>query len=230
MSNYVLLFSKKGVLKYTSHLDLLRLFKRAFRRAGIDVAYSEGFNPHPKIGFAQPLSLGYEAENEIIEFTSDTEYDSANLIPALNSVMPEGILIKALGIIPDGKKSSAAANVESARYRVKYDIPYDAVDFDKVAADYMAQVQIITLKRQKKSKQMKETDIRPKIREFKALRGDDGMLEIDMLTDCGSQSNLSPELAIATFGDFAGFNFSRYEVEVSRTELNFPVDYQIEWM
>ena len=64
MYKYTIVFSKTGLVKYISHLDMLRLFKRAFRRAGIELAYSQGFNPHPKMGFAQPLSLGYEAEAE----------------------------------------------------------------------------------------------------------------------------------------------------------------------
>ena len=57
MGQYAIKFSKQGFICYTSHLDLLRLFKRAFKKAGIKLAYSQGFNPHPKMGFAQPLVL-----------------------------------------------------------------------------------------------------------------------------------------------------------------------------
>ena len=66
MSKYVLTFSKSGLIRFTSHLDMLRLFKRGFRRAGIELKYSQGFNPHPRMGFAQPLSLGYLAEAELL--------------------------------------------------------------------------------------------------------------------------------------------------------------------
>ena len=58
MSRYVIKFSKEGNIRYISHLDLLRLFKRSFKRVGIKLQYSQGFNPHPKMSFAQPLSLG----------------------------------------------------------------------------------------------------------------------------------------------------------------------------
>lgn len=64
---YVIKFSKGGYAKYTSHLDLLRFFKRAFRKTGVDLKYSQGFNPHPKLSFAQPLSLGYLGDNELVE-------------------------------------------------------------------------------------------------------------------------------------------------------------------
>ncbi len=54
---YIIEFSKTGTICYTSHLDIMKVFKRAFNRAGIRLAYSQGFNPHPKMGLAQPLSL-----------------------------------------------------------------------------------------------------------------------------------------------------------------------------
>ena len=60
-NKYVLKFSKDGYAKYTSHLDLLRFFKRAFRKSGIALSYSQGFNPHPKTVFSVPLSVVRQA-------------------------------------------------------------------------------------------------------------------------------------------------------------------------
>ncbi|MFR0902151.1 MAG: TIGR03936 family radical SAM-associated protein [Anaerovoracaceae bacterium] len=65
-NRYVLKFTKNGYAKYTSHLDMLRFFKRAFRKSGISLRYSQGFNPHPKMSFAQPLSLGYSSSFELL--------------------------------------------------------------------------------------------------------------------------------------------------------------------
>ena len=65
---YIIDFSKTGTICYTSHLDIMKVFKRSFKRAGISIAYSQGFNPHPKMGFAQPLSLGYWGLEEYVEF------------------------------------------------------------------------------------------------------------------------------------------------------------------
>ena len=73
MYRYYLEFSKTGNIRFISHLDLLRLFKRTFKRSGIELVYSQGFNPHPKLGFAQPLSLGYEGLAEILEFETVRE-------------------------------------------------------------------------------------------------------------------------------------------------------------
>ena len=68
MNRYVITFSKMGTICYISHLDLMRMFRRTFKKAGIRLAYSQGFNPHPKMGFAQPLSLGYWGLREMMEF------------------------------------------------------------------------------------------------------------------------------------------------------------------
>ena len=63
-----LLFSKTGRAKYISHLDLMRTFQRAFFRSGIQIRHTEGFNPHPFVSIALPLSVGYSSQCEILEF------------------------------------------------------------------------------------------------------------------------------------------------------------------
>jgi len=88
-----LLFSKTGRAKYISHLDLMRTFQRAFARAGIAIKHTEGFNPHPFVSIALPLSVGYSSQCEILEFglLEGTSYDE---VPArLTAAMPEGIVI-----------------------------------------------------------------------------------------------------------------------------------------
>ena len=108
--NFRIMFEKTGTAKYISHLDVSRLFARAAVRAGIKVAHSEGFNPHPKIVFALGLSLGIESFCELvdirvivgadsvsaltmakIDFTPNTEPEILN---KLKSVFPPGINIK----------------------------------------------------------------------------------------------------------------------------------------
>jgi radical SAM-linked protein len=88
-----LLFEKTGRAKYISHLDLLRTFQRMFRRADIELRHTEGFNPHPYMAFALPLSVGAESVCELL----DTELMAAitdEAIPALlNETAPEGIRI-----------------------------------------------------------------------------------------------------------------------------------------
>ena len=88
-----LLFSKTGRAKYISHLDLMRTFQRAFARAHIAIKHTEGFNPHPFVSIALPLSVGYSSQCEILEFglLEGTEY--ADVPARLTAAMPEGIII-----------------------------------------------------------------------------------------------------------------------------------------
>jgi hypothetical protein len=91
------LFEKKGKAVFLSHLNLVNVFQMAFRRAGIDVAYSAGFNPSPLLGFASPLALGIAGENEAATIdlyleAADT-FDSEAFIKTLNAALPEGVTV-----------------------------------------------------------------------------------------------------------------------------------------
>lgn len=88
-----LLFSKTGRAKYISHLDLMRTFQRAFARAHISIKHTEGFNPHPFVSIALPLSVGYSSQCEILEFGL-LEGTAHGDVPArLTAAMPEGIIV-----------------------------------------------------------------------------------------------------------------------------------------
>lgn len=88
-----LLFSKTGRAKYISHLDLMRTFQRAFSRAGIQIKHTEGFNPHPFVSIALPLSVGYSSECEILEFGLIGGATAEEVPQRLTAAMPEGIVI-----------------------------------------------------------------------------------------------------------------------------------------
>lgn len=88
-----LLFSKTGRARYISHLDLMRTFQRAFFRAGIQIKHTEGFNPHPFVSIALPLSVGYSSQCEILEFGLVGGASYEELPARLTAAMPEGIVI-----------------------------------------------------------------------------------------------------------------------------------------
>lgn len=230
MSRYVLKFYKYGYVKYTSHLDLLRMFKRAFKKTGLMLRYSQGFNPHPKMGFAQPLSLGYSSRCELIEFETAADHAPEDILEKMKEVLPEGLEPVSCRRF-DSDIKSLAGEADSAQYTVWIPVPGDlASGLDDASAGnltetYLAQKEITAMKRQKKTKKMVPVDIRKQIRSLSAhVTGGDGektVLELDMILDCGSTSNLSPELVLTTFLQHAGMDVPRYEVEVERKTLNF---------
>ena len=91
------IFEKKGRAKYISHLDLNRCMLRIFRRSGLPIWYTEGFNPHPYFSFALALSLGFESSCEVLDFNLNEDMPFDEVMNRLNAVMPEGMRILAVG-------------------------------------------------------------------------------------------------------------------------------------
>lgn len=218
-NRYVIKFTKNGYVKYTSHLDLLRTFKRAFKKTKLGLKYSQGFNPHPKMGFAQPLSLGYASRCELIEFELQQPCDCEELLRRMKSEMPQGIELLSCEALQEDCKSLAAA-ADAALYKIWIPTELNEEELKSKLKDYMQQSEIITLKRQKKTKKYEPMNIKHMLRRLEISKlGDFAMIEA--LLDCGSQSNCSPELVITSFCEFAGIDTPRYEIEVERVQLYF---------
>lgn len=235
MNRYVMKFYKDGYVKYTSHLDLLRIFKRSFKKTGLALQYSQGFNPHPKMGFAQPLSLGYSSKCELIEFETVENHEPADILQRMKSVLPEGL--EPISCVRfDSNIKSLAGEAEAAKYMVWAPIPDQAAPawsndvLAKKVEAYLKQSEIIAMKRQKKTKKLAPVDIRKMIRDMDGMIVSDTenrkalMLNLDL--DCGSTSNLSPELVISTFLPFCELDIPRYNVEVERKTLKFVRELQ----
>lgn len=220
MFKYILTFSKTGTICYTSHLDMMKMFKRVFKRAGIKQSYSQGFNPHPKMGFAQPLSLGYWGLNEFLEFETDEEYDAAQLQKTLQPLMPEGIVITSC-VAAQPSKKTLAAKTDAAEYIIGIPLHQQPdIDPEAIKAAYMGQDKIITFKKQKKKKEPAEVDIKPMIRDISFVAEDDTLF-VTALLDSGSTSNLSPELVITTLMECLGIGTERSEIQVMRRKIFF---------
>ena len=86
-------YSRGSELKYISHLDLMRLWERALKRAGIPVAYSEGFNPRPRLSFGSPLAVGITSESELLDIFLEQRISPHHLMTNASSQLPDGIAI-----------------------------------------------------------------------------------------------------------------------------------------
>ncbi|MDP3804076.1 MAG: TIGR03936 family radical SAM-associated protein [Candidatus Omnitrophota bacterium] len=87
-------FEKKGDARFMSHLDLVRLFQRASRRANLPVEITKGFSPHLKISIAKALKLGVEADREEVVFYMEKAIHPADFIKSINVKLPEGVKVK----------------------------------------------------------------------------------------------------------------------------------------
>ena len=93
MYRYLIRFSKSGTICYISHLDLMRVFQRAIKKTGIKQSYSQGFNPHPKLVFSSPLSVGYAGEREVVDVKFVREVSDDLIVSTLRPLLPEGLEI-----------------------------------------------------------------------------------------------------------------------------------------
>jgi radical SAM family uncharacterized protein/radical SAM-linked protein len=110
-------FSKTGRIRLLSHLDLMTLFQRAAARAGVPVAFSLGFNPHPRIAFGPALSVGMESESEFLDLETILFVEPLAAMHALNLALPAGIIVTEARIIPQ-KAPSLSGSISRYVYGV----------------------------------------------------------------------------------------------------------------
>ncbi|OQX88787.1 hypothetical protein B6D60_01245 [candidate division KSB1 bacterium 4484_87] len=150
-------YSKGEDVRFTSHLDLVTIFERAFRRAGIKLAYSQGFHPHPKIAYSPPLAIGFTSEAEYLDVHYFQERGK-EIITHLNRVLPRGLrILKAKNIF--GKPRSLAAAINRAIYEIKLPDIFDKAQMNEKIIRFIARESVI-VKRQRKN-DVVDVDIRP---------------------------------------------------------------------
>ncbi len=115
------LFEKAGNAVYISHLDLMRLFQRSFKRAGLPLTHTKGFNPRPSVSIALPLSLGVASHCELLDFELEgTNISCAEIQERLNEALTDGIRV--LDVYDIGSKLKELAFL-SACITLEYDVP-----------------------------------------------------------------------------------------------------------
>ena len=196
MSNYILKYSRDERVKYISHLDFVRMFHRAARRAELPFVFSQGFNPHPVMTVAQPLSVGVTADGEYMKVGFDGEFSPKELTDRLNAAMPPGFKILATKKVES--KEIDLTKIDRAEYtvEVEYNGSIDAKDI----ADFMALPELVVMKKSKSG--VKESDIRPYIYKFDLTGSDEKMAIFSMTLAVGSVYNLKPDSVIDAMGKY----------------------------
>ena len=186
MDKMRLLFSKTGRAVYISHLDLMRTLTRAFLRAECRLKYSEGFNPHPNISIALPLSVGAESVCEILDFKMLEDMEPEEILARLKNQLPEGI--EAIEIYESVSKVKELKwlNITGV---FEYDERSTAEMLPKLR-EFFAQDSIVIQKKTKRG--IGESDIRPAIKDINFdISGEDICLNAVI---SAQEPTLNPEL------------------------------------
>lgn len=175
------IFEKCGRAKYISHLDLNRCMQRAFKRSGIPIWYTEGFNPHIYINFALALSLGYESKAEIMDFNITEQMPFEEIKDKLNNAMPEGLKVTKV-YTPNTKQ----IEIKYSDFKITFDKAIKA-DFE----NFMSQEKINTIKKTKRGE--KEIDLKPDIKVL-SCEETDGNTILNLRLPAGNDKNINPSL------------------------------------
>lgn len=206
-------FSKQGIMKFIGHLDIMRYFQKAIRRAEIDIAYSEGLSPHMIMSFASPLGVGLTSDAEYMDIELRTPIRSKDAIEALNRVSAEGITVTGFYQIPEDKANKAMTLVAAADYTLRFRKGHEPkLDWQSAISHFFAQKEIIVWKKTKKSEQ--EVDIRPMIYDMHVNAG-----TVYFQLASGSVANLKPELVMDTYLKTIGVEADEFAYEINRCEL-----------
>ena len=166
MDKLRLRFEKTGRAVYISHLDLMHTMQRAFSRAGYELKYSEGFNPHPQISIALPLSVGTASRCELMDFRLNGDADLTALPEKLTAVMPEGIRVTDCY---EPQQKISALKYLKIEGRFEYD-DRPAAEMIRGLRDFYARESIVITRKTKRG--IGESDIRPAIREISFEEGE----------------------------------------------------------
>ncbi|MGI6008187.1 MAG: TIGR03936 family radical SAM-associated protein [Ruminococcus sp.] len=206
-------FEKNGVMKYVGHLDMMRFFQKAVRRAGIDVAFSGGYSPHMIMSFAYPLGVGVTSSGEYFDMEINTPMSTAELGRRFNSVMVEGVRVLSARKIPGDKKNKGMSLVAAADYFVDFRPGMEPKqDYKNELSAFMAQPSVMMLKKTKRS--VEETDIRPMIYRFEVVGQ-----RLFMQLASGSARNLKPDLVMEAFYRYMGEEVLPFSWLIHRQEI-----------
>lgn len=214
-------FRKWGIMKFVGHLDIMRYFQKAVRRAHIDIRYTEGFSPHPVMSFAAPLGVGATGDGEYMDIEVNSCPSSADLTAALNAVMVDGVSIVSSVLLPDHSPSAMAA-VAAADYTVSFrndgGNPYEAGRWQElIEQEFYSCSRFTIIKKTKKSE--RELDLKPLVYRFFAEEDAPGKTAFHLTVSTGSTDNIKPEAVLEALFARCSVPFDPMNLQIHRKEV-----------
>lgn len=206
-------FSKQGAVKFLGHLDTMRYFQKAVRRAELPVAFSGGYSPHMIMSFAAPLGVGTTSLGEYFDMELTETVPTNEITRRLNETMAEGFQVVSARRVEDGKASKAMSLVAAADYFVEFRPGKEpAVEWKSRIEDFLSQKEIPVTKKTKRSEAT--VDIRPFIYKM-ALQGN----KIFLSLASASSNYTKPELVTDTFFSWLGAELPEFSYMTERLEV-----------
>lgn len=218
-------FRKYGVMKFIGHLDIMRYFQKAMRRAEIDICYSEGFSPHQIMSFAAPLGVGITSDGEYLDIEVHSTRSTEEALRALNDTMVEGVEIVDYVELPDNAKTAmsivAAADYD-LYFKEGYVSPKTVDEFaEGIEKFFVKPTEVLITKKTKKSE--KVMDLKQLVYEFKVESKvqEDGteVPSFYLMLSTGSSDNLKPELVVESLFGAMGLTYEINAIQIHRKDV-----------
>lgn len=201
---------------YIGHLDVMRYFQKALRRAKVELIFTKGYSPHPILSFAAPLGVGIESSAEYADLEVEASDSSENMLRRLNAVMVPGMEILDWRLLPDDAPN-AMSSVSAADYCLTFregKAPEDMEAYLDGLEQFLQKKEIVIEKTTKKGSRI--LDIRPLIYEYRIQRGTEPAVFLQV--SAGSADNLKPELVLNAYHKEAGLAYQESALFICRLE------------
>lgn len=204
-------FAKYGALRFIGHLDVMRFFQKAIRRAGIDVVYSGGYSPHQIMSFAAPLGVGMCSRGEYMDVEIASHQGGDDMRRRLQDACPYGIDILGVKALPE-KAGNAMASVAAASYAVEFKNKNRSfATYQDFLEAFLNRKEILITKETKRS--TAEVNIRTGIYDCRIEHG-----VLFFMVDASSSGNIRPSFVTAEFLKFAGEAVPETDLQITRQE------------
>ena len=206
MPKYRLRYAKFGPARFASHLDLGRALGRALRRAGLPVAYSQGFHPLPKMAFGPPLPVGVESEAEFVDITFTEELVAGEISRRLNAALPKGLAVTGVLKLPP-KAPSLMSLIDRFTYVFLFTFsPEDTGAWEKektgaFLADLWQKEELPVVRKKKDGKQggEKRVNLRPFWYDYNFSFIEQGLLQVAIDVAYGPRGTMRPDELLPFF-------------------------------
>ena len=217
-------FRKWGCMKYIGHLDMMRYFQKAMRRANIDICYSEGFSPHQIMSFAAPLGVGITSNGEYLDIEVNSTKSTKESLADLNNTMVEGVEITGYVALPENAKNAmsivAAADYELS-YKEGYESPFNINEWKEIIKkEFQDKEEFLIIKKTKKSE--REVDLKPLVYHLDVIEAD-GKPVFKIRVSTGSVNNIKPELVLSSLYQKMDKEYEELAIQIHRKEV-FALD------
>lgn len=207
-------YRKTGMAKYISHLDMVRCFSRAVKRACVPIWFTEGYNPHAFFTFAMPLSLGTESYCETVDFRLVEDADLNELAERINAALPDDICVTEIA-----RPKFKASDIKWAEYKIIFN-SFEA-DFIKKANEKLSSDEIIAEKKGKQGRRkiVKEVNIKEHIKSFELFEDGEAAV-LNIVLAAGPSVNINPSLVIgAIAGESADCDIVKVQSYTDNMEI-----------